>query len=70
MTYQTYKVEVRGEVFSIVRCNLRELVRVIDYFVSRLIQRRLYMNRMILIRLIYLNEDKQLEGIFHLLAHH
>ena len=42
MTYHAYKVEVSGELSSYDRCSLRELVWVIDYFVSSLIQLRIY----------------------------
>ena len=42
MTYKTYKLDVSGGIVSFSRSNLRELVRVIDYFVSSMIQLRLY----------------------------
>ena len=42
MTDKTYKLDVSDVTFSRCHCNLRELEWVSDYFVSRLIQRRLY----------------------------
>ena len=40
--YKTYKLDVSDAIFSLSPGNLRELEWVLDYFISRLIQRRLY----------------------------
>ena len=42
MTDKTYKLDVSDFTVSSCHCNLRELVWVIDNFISRLIQHRLY----------------------------